>query len=112
MKWKHPFPARALIAGVEKREREALEDPKIMYESMLGDSECAFRGYETISGVFECPNGDQIAHSESPKASTGDQMARSECPKASTGDQMAHSESPKAQMVTRLHFQSLRGPKW
>jgi len=49
---------------VEKREREALGAPEIMYESMLGDSECTFRGYETISGVFECPNGDRIARRE------------------------------------------------
>ena len=107
---KAPFPRPRTHCRVE--EREALEDPKIMYETIPGVSEGTFRGSETISGVFECPNGDQIARSESPNTSTGDQMARSECPKASTGDQIAHSESPKAQMVTRLHIWSLRGPKW
>ena len=96
MKWKHPFPARALIARVEKREREALEDPEIMYETIPRVSEGTFRGYETISGVFECPNGEQ--------------MARSESPNALTGDQMAHSESPRPKMVTGWHVRSLRMP--
>ncbi len=52
--------------------------------------------YEIISGVFECPNGDQIARSECPNAPTGDRIAFPECPNASNGDQIARSESPNA----------------